>query len=393
MSGIRSAVEELAGEDLRFASDGELVEELREIERAVSALEVERARRVAELEERGVAAREGLSATSFLADRLRMAPAWAARYVAWARALARAPRTREALAQGEIHPSAAAVLLQARASSAELFERDEQVLVDAARTLPHRDLRRVVAHWRQAADPVAAVGDAERLHARRRLHVSPTLDGMVRVDGDLDPETGQVLITALDAEISADMRASHDLDTRTWAQRRADALAEICRRYLDSSDRSEVGGERPHVVVNVDVAALLGDPYGRAEFEDAGLLTPPQVRRWACDAHLIRLLSKGGSQPLDVGRRTPVVPPALRRALVARDRGCRYPGCGRPPRWCDAHHVKHWADGGETCLANTILLCRRHHRMVHLGRGWPLAIVDGQPAFVGADGQPVGLPP
>jgi hypothetical protein len=393
MSGIRSAVEELAGEDLRYASDEELLDELREIERAASALEVERARRVAELEERGVAAREGFSVTTFLADRLRMAPSWAARYVAWGRALAGAPRTRRALAQGEIHPSAAAVLLRARSSSAELFERDERVLVDAARALPHRDLRRAVAHWRQAADPVAAADEAERLHALRRLHVSPTLDGMVRVDGDLDPETGQVLITALDAELSAEVRSGDDPDTRTWAQRRADALAEICRRYLDSSDRPEIGGERPHVVVNVDVAALAGDPRGRAEFEDAGLLTQPQVRRWTCDADLIRLLSRGRSQPLDVGRRTAVVPPALRRALVARDRGCRYPGCGRPPRWCDAHHVKHWADGGETCPANTILLCRRHHRMVHLGRGRPLVIRDGQPTFLSADGEPVGVPP
>ncbi|HWO71597.1 MAG TPA: DUF222 domain-containing protein [Actinomycetota bacterium] len=393
MSGIRSALEELAAEDVRFASDGELVEGLREIERAVSALEVERARRVSELEERGVAAREGLSVTSFLADRFRMAPSWAARYVAWARALARAPRTREALAQGEIHPSAAAVLLQARGSSEELFERDEEVLVDAARTLPHRDLRRVVAHWRQAADPVAAADEADRLYARRRLHVSPTLDGMVRVDGDLDPETGQTLITALDAVVSAEIRDNRDYDMRSYAQRRADALAEICRRYLDSGDRPEVGGERPHVVVNVDLAALLGDPYGRAEFEDAGLLTPPQVRRWSCDADLIRLLSRGRSQPLDVGRRTPVVSPALRRALVARDRGCRYPGCGRPPRWCEAHHVKHWADGGETCLANTILLCRRHHRMVHLGLGLPLVVLDGQPTFLRAGGEPVGLPP
>lgn len=340
MSGIRSAVEELAGEDLRFASDGELLEGLREIERAVSALEVERARRVVELEERGVAAREGLSATSFLADRLRMAPAWAARYVAWARALARAPRTREALAQGEIHPSAAAVLLQARASSDELFERDEQVLVDAARTLPTGTS---AAWWptgarRRTRSPPSATPSGSTCAAVSTSR--PRSTGWSGWTGDLDPETGQVLISALDAEISADMRASHDLDTRTWAQRRADALAEICRRYLDSSDRSELGGERPHVVVNVDVAALLGDPFGRAEFEDAGLLTPPQVRRWACDAHLIRLLSKGGSQPLDVGRRTPV-----------------------------------------------------HHRMVHLGRGWPLAIVDGQPAFVGTDGQPVGLPP
>ncbi|HXF73453.1 MAG TPA: DUF222 domain-containing protein [Actinomycetota bacterium] len=393
MSGIRSALEELAGEELRFASDGELLEGLREIERAASALEVERARRVAELEERGVAAREGLSLTSFLADRLRMAPSWAARYVAWARALAGCRRTREALARGELHASQAAVLLEARASSAELFERDEEVLLDAARALPHRELRRAVAYWRQAADPAGAAEEAERRYARRRLHVSPTLDGMVRVDGDLDPEGGPVVMTAIEAVVSSEVRANRDHDMRTPAQRRADALAEICRRYLDSPDRAGVGGERPHVVVNVDLAALVGDPSGRAGLEDAGPLTPSQARRWACDADLVRLISRGRSEPLDVGRRTPVVPPALRRALAFRDRGCRYPGCARPPRWCEAHHVRHWADGGETSLSNTVLLCRRHHRMVHRGLGRPLAVVDGRPAFLGPDGEPVGLPP
>jgi HNH endonuclease len=89
----------------------------------------------------------------------------------------------------------------------------------------------------------------------------------------------------------------------------------------------------------------------------------------------------GRSEPLDVGRRTPVVPPALRREVAVRDRGCRFPGCDRPQAWCDAHHVVHWADGGPTALRNLVLLCRRDHRMVHARRGFSLRLEDGRPVF------------
>ena len=98
------------------------------------------------------------------------------------------------------------------------------------------------------------------------------------------------------------------------------------------------------------------------------VLGPAAVRRLACDASLTRVVLGPASQPLDVGRRTRVVPPALRTALVARDRGCAHPGCDRPPSWTDAHHVVHWADGGATSLDNLVLLCRSHHRGIHEGR-------------------------
>ena len=95
------------------------------------------------------------------------------------------------------------------------------------------------------------------------------------------------------------------------------------------------------------------------------------ARRLACDASVTRVVLDPASRPLDVGRRSRVVPPAIRTALVVRDRGCAFPGCDRPPPWTDAHHVRHWADGGATSLDNLVLLCRRHHRTVHEGR-WRL---------------------
>ena len=206
---------------------------------------------------------------------------------------------------------------------------------------------------------------------------------MVRVDGDLDPETGQTLLSALQAVMDTDAKSRREPELRNPAQRRADALGEICRTWLDSSGRPAILGERPHVVVTLDLEALEGRA-GRSELQDWGPVTPATARRLACDAKVSRVITDGASRPLDVGRSTKVVTPALRRALTVRDRGCAFPGCGRPPSWCDAHHVRHWADGGETALDNLVLLCRPHHRAIH--RGFGVRIFDGAPVFNRPDG-------
>jgi hypothetical protein len=100
---------------------------------------------------------------------------------------------------------------------------------------------------------------------------------------------------------------------------------------------------------------------------------------------VLRVVLGPRSVPLDVGRRTPVVSPAIRRALIVRDRICRFPGCDRPHTWCDAHHVVHWAEGGVTSIANMVLLCRRHHRLVHEG-GFSLELMEGWSLFRRPDG-------
>jgi hypothetical protein len=205
---------------------------------------------------------------------------------------------------------------------------------------------------------------------------------MVRLDGDLDPETGASLLTALRAVMDAEARGQRDEDRRSPAQRRADALGEICRGWLDGADRPSIAGERPHLAVTVDVAALVG--AGTGVLDQVGPVAAATLRRLACDASVVRVVMAGRSEPLDVGRKTPVVPPAMRRALVVRDRGCRFPGCERPHTWCDAHHVVHWADGGATAVANLVLLCRRHHRTIHEGFG--VRMVAGEPEFSRPDG-------
>ncbi|MBI2238934.1 MAG: DUF222 domain-containing protein, partial [Actinobacteria bacterium] len=142
-----------------------------------------------------------------------------------------------------------------------------------------------------------------------------------------------------------------------------------------------------HVTVILDLESLEGRVGAPCEFDDAGPISPETARRWACDSSVARVITRGRSEPLDAGRRTPVVPAALRRAVVVRDGGCRFPGCDRPHGWCDAHHVRHWADGGETALPNLILLCRPHHRLVH--HGFRVDVVDGRPRFFRPDGSPL----
>ena len=137
-------------------------------------------------------------------------------------------------------------------------------------------------------------------------------------------------------------------------------------------------------VVTIDLETLRGRAGGRSELEDAGPITAQAARRLACDAEVTRVITRGASEPLELGRRTKVVPPGLRRAIAVPDRGCTFPGCGRPPGWCDAHHVRHWADGGETSLDNLVLLCRPHHRAIH--RGFDVRMVDGKPRFARPDG-------
>jgi Domain of unknown function (DUF222)/HNH endonuclease len=384
MSTLRSVLDELGADDLRYASDDELEADFAELERAAGAVEGELARRAAEIDRRASFRRDGyLSISSWLAHRFRMAFSAATQLVRVARALEHMPRTREALAGGEISRSAAAVLVAAREVDPVEFSRVEEVFVDTAGTIPIRDLKRALAHWRDAVDHRQTEEDAEHLVQLRRLHVSPTLQGMVRVDGDLDPETGQVLITALRSVIDAEERQP-GTDRRTFAQRKADALGEICRRWLDSADRPQVSGERPHVTITVDLEALEGRSGFRCELDDAGTITPETARRWACDASIARVITVGRSEPLEVGRRTPVVPASLRRAVAVRDGGCRFPGCDRPHGWCDAHHVQHWADGGPTSLSNLVLLCRPHHRLIH--RRFGLEMIHGRPMFRRPDG-------
>ena len=189
---------------------------------------------------------------------------------------------------------------------------------------------------------------------------------MFDIAGVADPVSGHVINTALWSLINPSL--VDESDNRSVPQRRLDALVDISQFWLDHSDTPGTsGGSKPHVTVTIDYQTLVHglDRDGLLPEVDGTPVHPDQFRCVCGDAGIVWMVTNGESQVLDVGRRTRTIPPGLRRALEQRDRGCTWVGCHAPLLWCDAHHVVHWADGGETVLDNLRLLCRCHHRAVH----------------------------
>src|SRR5919106_2302656 len=329
MSTMRSVWDELRIRDLGAVSDDELASYLDDLEHTDRFVDAERARALAELERREVVARDGhLSLASWMVARHGVAPSTAAGHVRMARALEQMPVTAEALAGGEVSSAAVSLLVSAQEAAPGPFEQAEDALVDAARSLPVMKLRDAVAQWREKADAERAMQDEERRFERRRLHLSAALDGMVRVDGELDPVTGQTVITALRAVEDADVRSrvghrsreqhgpSAEPDPRTPAQRRADALGEVCRQWLDLAERPLVSGERPHVVVTMDIASLERRAGRPLDLEDVGRIDGETARQLACDATVSRVIT--GAAP-------------SRSTWEGRPRWCRRRFDGRSP--------------------------------------------------------------
>lgn len=171
----------------------------------------------------------------------------------------------------------------------------------------------------------------------------------------------------------------------------ADALAVMAERSLDQEPNGSQGADHRQLIVHVDLETLAGDAPGRCETGDGRSVAPETARRLGCDAALVPVRRRGG-RPLSVGRRTRVIPPHIRRALDARDRGCRFPGCEKRD-YLDGHHIEHWAHGGETSEANLVLLCRHHHTLVHEGGYGVIRRGDGRLAFFRSDGRRIADAP
>ncbi len=208
-----------------------------------------------------------------------------------------------------------------------------------------------------------------------------------------DPNPGTDPNPGADPNSGADPAGADPADVRSPGERFADAFIEVCRLANACGQLPDNGGDRPQVVVTIGYDRLR-DQVGAATFDDGALLSPAAARRLACDAGIIPAVLGSPSQVLDLGRQARLVTGPLRRALVLRDRGCTFPGCDRPPRWCDCHHVQHWSDGGPTELSNLALVCGYHHRLIHHS-DWHVTInpKDGlpeftPPAFIDADRRP-----
>jgi 5-methylcytosine-specific restriction endonuclease McrA len=336
-----------------------------------------------------------------------LAPGAAREHVRVARALGTLPALAEALARGEL--SYAKVRALTRVATPETAAR--LLAVGRAGTAHH--VERIVQGWRRV-DRLAEAREAARQHAGRALHVYQDEDGTVVLRGRLTPEVGALLLRALDAAretLYQKRRAGEAVlpagdpatEAPTRAQQQADALALLAETALHHALDPGAPGERYQVVVHVD-AAVLADPGqpGQSVLEEGSHVPAGTSQRLACDASRVVMRHDAAGRVVEVGARTRTIPPALRRALLHRDRSCRFPGC--TIRVGQGHHVQHWAQGGPTTLANLALLCRRHHRAVHeegyrverlpdgalqfrRPNGWVLPDVP-QPAAVPAD--PVG---
>lgn len=304
-----------------------------------------------------------LTTASWLRSACRLSPGGARAAVGLGRRLHdHLPAVGAALREGSIsydHARALSLLTLSRDSAA-IAAQVEQHLVTLAQNCDPTELYGAVQRWRAAMEPEAARRKEESCYERRELSLASTLDGMVAIHGLLDPESGELVRCAL---ASLCPPATPGRETR---RQRADALTEICDFYLRHGDAPSSGGERPHLVLRVEAGDLLAGTAVATTTWDT-TLTVAALRRLGCDANLIRLVTAGPSEILDLGRTQRIVSPAQRRALAQRDGGCVYPGCDRPPPWTDAHHLVHWIDGGATDLANLALLCRRHHRALHEG--------------------------
>ncbi len=218
--------------------------------------------------------------------------------------------------------------------------------------------------------------------AVRRLSFTDTPQGTTLIHGELDAEGAALLRSALDGLAAPQPAENGTPDRRGSARRRADALIELVSRAVGAGAVPGSGGIRPQLVVTVPWATLVERGVEVAETSWGLPLPRGALRRLSCDAEVVRILVDPRGVPLDVGRTTRTIPPALRRALAVRDRGCAFPGCDRPPSWCEGHHVIHWLFGGVTALHNLVLLCGDHHRRVHHD-GWDITFDEHQrPRFI-----------
>ena len=386
-----------------------------------------RVRLVADLESRGTAKATGAGATAaWLAGTTRMAPGAATGIVKLGQALAEWTDTAEALKLGRISTAHAKVIVSFFAHlpdgvPPEALPECEHYLLDAAVTDNPVELARRAAALHHLLEPVeGSVPDAENVELNE-LHAATTLGGRGMVRANVDAETMEMLLTALSALSAPRPGLDGSADRRSAGRRQADAFTELLRRYLNSGGSPVEGYERPHLSLLIHAADLasddatqdtptdVGSPAAESEqpprpapdrgaYEAMfgpragapgwmpwlGPISAASARRIACDCELTAILLDDDGVPLNLGRSQRLVSPQQRRALIARDHGCAFPGCNRPPAWTQAHHIRHWIDGGTTDLANLVLLCTVHHRVIH-HNGWDIVM--------GTDGHPWFLPP
>ena len=313
-----------------------------------------------------------------------------------AHALEKLPRIAVAMARGELSYS------KVRALTRVACEKTEEYFLSIAVHGTAAHVEKLVRCYRRAKESEELSREAQQ-HGSRTVSYFHDVDGSLVLKARVPAEIGALLIKALDAAVNNPMASdvSAEISARqsacgtamtvseerpSWGARRADALGRIAESFLQHGAEALNGGDRQQIVIHVDAETLCEGSAGRCELEDGPSLPVETVRRLACDASIVHVLEDPQGEPLNVGRKTRSIPPAIRRALNARDRGCRFPGCSNT-RYVDAHHIHHWSKGGETKISNLVQLCRHHHRQVHEGRVVVQVLDDGALRFVRPNGE------
>jgi hypothetical protein len=331
-----------------------------------------------------------------------------------ARALESLPLVSDALARGELSYS------KARAITRVATPESQYYLLMIARHGTASHVEKLVRAYR-SVERLHEAARARSTHAKRALRWSFEDDGSMTITVRLPAEQGALVLQAIHAAVDAQWRerdgADREFDSAATepdgaadvsaetsnafapssnsfdnaespvAARRADALSHIAEQFLAHEAVSSRQAERYQVVVHVDRSVLAEDGHGDCcHIEHGGAIAAETARRLVCDASVVTLEEGGDGELLNIGRRSRVIPPAIRRALAHRDKGCRFPGCLNH-LYVDAHHIRHWADGGETRMDNLVLLCRHHHGLLHEGGFTLERRDDGKLLFFRPDGE------
>jgi hypothetical protein len=362
---LESAIDETFLVDVRGLPDEALKDDIVRLARARNRLDAAYLARLEVLDRRGSVAAEVGSTAAWLRTETNLSPGAASRDVHLARNLTDVlPATAARLAAGDISVAHCRVITGLRKDlSDDCVRSADPHLADAATTHTPHELLGFVTSVRHAYRPDAVARDEAEAFEDRTLSASATLGGMGVGNWTADPISHELIMTALHAA-SAPVPG----DTRTPGQRRFDALVAICERSLRGGELPATGGVAPHVSVIVDYATLTraaGAPAATLGF--GTVISGDAARTLACDGSISRIITGPEGQILDSGRATRTFTAAQRRAIIARDKHCRWEHCDRPAAWCDAHHKTHWADGGPTSTDNAILVCGRHHQQIHRG--------------------------
>ncbi len=287
-------------------------------------------------------------------------PRDAARLVRDARCLRALPVTAGAYRSGQLTGGQLdAIISHLTPTTIGLFADHETELLPTLFELSVGDLERVMGRWQHHAD---AITDTEPPEPRHGLHLSALASGTRILNGELHPVAGATVEHALRLATVDDPDGT---PIRPLSVKQADALVILAEFFLAHRNHDTGIRHTPHVDIHVDLDTLEHRHGGVSEFGDGTQIPRFELERLLCDSHIGRIITRGRSVILDVGRRRRLVTPDQRRALIQRDRGCRGGDCGIPAWRCDAHHIHTWLTGGKTDLDNLVLLCSYHHHLIH----------------------------